>query len=844
MPGEISSPHDRHGNRSVHTLARLMQEVEAAPDPKRAVSMICAGVTELWPVSSCWIALPQREPPGLIAPACLRSLGCEAEPMAFDEPPDACGDCSLVAHCGTGPRAVIPLGETKGRPGVALLCGDDPISPSTLEDASTILRWLTHAVAHRASSGSTKAPESSDSPEQRRELEEALDEARADHRESEALAKAARGIPGCENFEKAARHVFDCCRELLGADAGYVAMLSADGKNNEVLFLEPGGLLCTVDPNLPMPIRGLRSEVYASGEVMTENAFNKSAYREMLPEGHVDLRSVLFAPIQIDDDAVGVIGMANKPGGFTPDDQRVAGLFADLAALALRSALDREDLVRSETRLRHLYNAIGDMVFVSDPDGRIRDVNSAVLDQLGYALDELKSLRMADLAAPRYAEAALDRPDEISVRGDHSFESCLVTRDGKEIPVHCRVRVFSLEGETYSLGIARDISEHKRAIDDLRQAQKMEAVGRLASGVAHDFNNLLSAILVCTDMLLGELPDDGWVHEEVTVIRKAATSASDLTRKLLVFGSKQILRAERFGLGRLVAESIPMLRRAIPENIILEHKRAPVSLPIRADRNQIEQVLVNLVLNARDAMPEGGTLVIQTLPAQVEDPSANTAQNPPPGSCAILRVSDDGVGMDAETQKRIFDPFFTTKPRGQGTGLGLSSVFGIVRTHQGSVTVDSQPGKGSRFTVVLPLCGHTVGRQPTAKEAVAPRGSGERVLLVEDNDMVRKVAYLLLNRLGYQVHQAADGAEALVLLEGLDVKPDLVITDLIMPNMSGSELVSKIHVRHPEMKVMFMTGHGEEHSGSLAEEHRGIEIVRKPFNRAEFASRVHRVLHD
>jgi signal transduction histidine kinase len=377
------------------------------------------------------------------------------------------------------------------------------------------------------------------------------------------------------------------------------------------------------------------------------------------------------------------------------------------------------------------------------------------------------------------------------------------------LPVEVNSRLIYEGGRAVGIqGIARDISQRKQLEEELRQSQKMEAIGRLAGAVAHDFNNMLTAILGYSQLLLLRLePNSPW-RKEVTEIEKAGRSAAALTSQLLAFGRKQGFRPQRVNLNTVVSTIENMLSRLIGDDVELKVTLDPALEAIKADPNQLEQVLMNLAVNSRDAMPQGGVLRIETSNTYIDAHYALHHRNVLPGPYVLLTVSDTGIGMDHETQLRIFEPFFTTKEEGKGTGLGLATVYGIVKQCEGLIEVQSQPGAGATFRIYFPRI-HETPSLSEGEAVYSAAGGHETVLLAEDNDAVRSLARQLLEMNGYRVLEARNPAEALILCRSYEGVISAIITDVSMPQMHGPELVRQVLLSRPDLSVVYMSGNSD-----------------------------------
>jgi two-component system cell cycle sensor histidine kinase/response regulator CckA len=400
---------------------------------------------------------------------------------------------------------------------------------------------------------------------------------------------------------------------------------------------------------------------------------------------------------------------------------------------------------------------------------------------------------------------------------------------------------FRRMNEELEKRVAERTAELERSEEQLRHAQKMEAVGRLAGGIAHDFNNLLSVILSYGEMMSAELPKDDELHDDLSEIRRAAHRAADLTRQLLAFSRQQVLAPRVVDLNQVVTGMDKMVVRLIGEDVEVRTVAAPDLAPVMVDPGQIEQVLMNLVVNARDAMPDGGMLTIETRNVVLDEAYAEQHDGVKPGAHAMIAVTDTGVGMDKATLGRIFEPFFTTKGAGKGTGLGLSTAFGIVKQSGGHIWVYSEVGRGTTFKIYFPRATLDARHTTSTLPAASPRGH-ETVLLVEDEEQVRTLVRAILVRHGYSVLVADAGPSAMKLAESYAEPIHLLLTDLVMPKMNGRELAERLAPRRPEMKVLFMSGYTDDTVVRHGVLDSGVAFLQKPITPDALARKVRDVL--
>jgi PAS domain S-box-containing protein len=513
-----------------------------------------------------------------------------------------------------------------------------------------------------------------------------------------------------------------------------------------------------------------------------------------------------------------------------------------------------EALRASEARYRLLFNSSNDAIFVCGIDergmpARFVEVNDEACTRLGYTREELLRLSPLDIDAPSAHDTFTAMMERLQATGQAVWEGAHVTKDGRVIPVEISNHMFEWNGQPAALASVRDISERKQAERELRasqeqflQAQKMLAVGQLAGGVAHDFNNILSVIINYADFGLEDLPEGSPLHEHFSQIRAAGERAAKLTGQLLAFSRRQVFEPQAVDLNEIVRRMEPMLTRLIGEDLHLTTVYGPDVLPVTADPSQLEQVVMNLVVNARDAMPSGGTLVIETANVTLDAAYASAHPGSRPGPHAALSVSDNGHGMDEATRARVFEPFFTTKPHGKGTGLGLATVYGIVKQSGGSIYVYSEVGRGTTFRIYLPASAARSAAATVSGTASRRSGGTERILLVEDDEAVRSLAHRVLSTAGYRVVCAATGAEAIAAYRTAAEPFDLLVTDVVMPEMSGKQVADRLHEIHPGLKVLFVSGYAENaivHQGILDA---NIEFLGKPFTALDLTGKVREVL--
>jgi PAS domain S-box-containing protein len=574
-------------------------------------------------------------------------------------------------------------------------------------------------------------------------------------------------------------------------------------------------------------------------------------YRHLaLPHG---LRACWSTPIGSQDGSVlGTFAIYYRERR-TPDEEHLQLIAhaTHLAAIAMEWDRDKAELSAAESRYRTLVERLPAVTYVAElgASGPWHYVSPQIESMLGFSPAEW----LSDPTSWINRIHAEDRENVLAVeehfqekRDLFQAEYRLLARDGRVLWFRDEaVMLPTAEGQPFLMqGVMYDITERKRLEDQLRHSQKMEAVGLLAGGVAHDFNNLLMLIQAHNERLRAGLAPGAPAQKESLGIEHAVTRAASLTGRLLAFSRKQVLQPKVIDLNEVLSEVAKMLDRLIEKNIALRVAPAPQIWPVKADPAQVEQLIMNLAVNARDAMPQGGQLLIETRNAEISGAHPRLRDGVRPGRYMILVVSDTGIGMDSETQAHMFEPFFTTKEPGKGTGLGLAIVYGVVKQLGGWTHVDSKPGQGTTFEIYLPRAEET--KAPATVEKIldlasVPKGT-ETILLVEDEDGIRELATDFLQGRGYMVLTAMDGHEALRIAEGHEDLIHLLVTDIVMPNVGGKELSERLRQVRPQIKVLFMSGYPDHPALASADLGTQSTVLQKPFSLDMLAHKVRGLL--
>ena len=595
--------------------------------------------------------------------------------------------------------------------------------------------------------------------------------------------------------------------------------------------------------------RGLTEYLLRTGESLlaTPEVLDELVQRGEIERNGARSLDWLGVPLKAGTRTFGVLAVQTytKTRRYNDHDKEVLTFVSQQLASAIEHKKNEEALRRSEARYRSLVQSSVYGIFRSSLEGKFQDMNPALITMLGYqsaeevlALDPTKDVFVNPEDQARLMEEfrRIGRMDGIEVKWKR--------KDGRAITVRISGRAVSSADEPADVleAIAEDVTERRVLEDQFRQAQKMEAVGRLAGGIAHDFNNLLMVIGGYTEVLLTQLEPEHPLFAKTQAIQQASDRATTLTRQLLAFSRKQLLELKVVDVNTIVEDMERLLRPLIGETVELVTKLSPEVGRTRADAGQLEQVLMNLVVNSKDAMPNGGRIVVRTQNISLDDSYRPEQTFIRPGKYVMLSVSDNGAGMSKETQSRIFEPFFTTKEKGKGTGLGLSTVYGIVKQSGGYVMVQSEPGAGTTFNIYLPRVDEALEAQGLAPVTRTADGGAETILLVEDEESVRQLVRETLETKGYRVLEADNGQAGLEAAVAHSGTIDLVITDVVMPEMSGRELAKRLIEARPTIKVLYLSGYTEDAILSDGTVERGKAFLQKPFSLQSLSRKVREVL--
>jgi PAS domain S-box-containing protein len=655
------------------------------------------------------------------------------------------------------------------------------------------------------------------------------------------IAHAAANAAGLAELLK---EIHGVVAELMPARNFYVALVDAElGRLTFPYYVDE-----KVAPTAERPMRrGLTEYVLRTGrsQLVTPEVHRQlREAREVEPIGPPAI-DWIGVPLRPRDEVIGVLVAQSYAEGvrYGEAEKEILEFVSTQVAMAIERRHAEERLRQSETKYRLLFEDNPEPIWVFDSETlRFLAVNDAAIHRYGWTREEFLAMSILDIRPPADQEEIRKRTRHPLAGPELRTGHRHCRKDGTIFDVEVMVDSTEFEGRPARLAMVRDISERKRLEGQLQQAQRLEAVGRLAGGVAHDFNNLLTAMMGYSDLLMETLAPTDERRDDLEEIRKATRRAAALTHQLLAYSRQQVLQPRIIDLNTVVHNTLRLLHRLIGENIILEPRLESKLGSVLADPAQLEQVIVNLAVNARDAMPGGGRLVIATRNLTLS--AADLADRPlvAPGRYVQLTVEDSGTGMNEETAARLFEPFFTTKGPGKGTGLGLATVYGIVQQSGGIIEVKSTPGQGSTFTTLLPY----VDAPPEASHAtvppISPPTGSETILLVEDEPALRAIARRALERRGYRVLEASDGEMALALATAHPERIDLLLTDVVMPRLSGREIADALTVSRKDLKVLYMSGYTDDAIVQHGVLDPTLAFLQKPFTPDLLTQKVREVL--
>ena len=643
-------------------------------------------------------------------------------------------------------------------------------------------------------------------------------------------------------------------REVIGAMGASACLTDKSGR---VVHRFCSGRVKPVDTEDPCPTCELHSpvtDVLATGECRRGRIWPGGAVALRCTPGLGPLDSYLVAPVLTRNRTYGWIGLGNKLGdaGFSAEDERLLTTLAAQLAVGYENSrlfeelkqraedLEREvaERRRSAEKYRMVVEQASDGIIIADPNGNFVEVNPKMLEMLGYTRAEFLQLNLRDLVPKDDQSRDAVRLDLLRSGKVVRKERRFIRRDGSLIDTELGITAL----EEGIQAIVRDVSERNRLETQLRQSQKLEAVGRLAGGVAHDFNNLLTVIVGHSDLAISALDPRDRLRRDIEDIRDAGVRAAMLTHQLLAFSRKQLIQPKILNLNTAIANLTKMLGRLISSNIEIVTRIDAEAWSAKVDAGQLDQVILNLALNARDAMPLGGKLMIETANRRFEGEQISGQGQIPPGNYVMLAVSDTGCGMDAETRSHLFEPFFTTKAQGKGTGLGLSTVYGIVRQSAGHIAVYSEPGHGTSVKVYLPRAAESADSAAQAEDTAPLPVGTETILIAEDEDRVRSLAAAVLAQQGYSVIEACDGQEALAKAREYPGEIHLLLTDVVMPKISGTGLADELRRDRPGIQVLLSSGYTGDTVMQQGMLDAATPFLQKPFTMRTLAIKVREVL--
>jgi PAS domain S-box-containing protein len=687
--------------------------------------------------------------------------------------------------------------------------------------------------------------------DQQKQLENAIHQTHLEvlmrNEELTLLNRFASVISRAFNYQKLLSEACPELLNLLGFDSFCVYLNHPEEKQAKLAIVRGSGSRLVRKYASVVPYgQGLAGKVCESGEPIIFSRFDEVSDLAPHPKlKSLPLKIMISLPLRARDQVVAVMNLSSKKQReITEQDRRILDAVSNMLGVAIHNALLYEKTRKSEQEYIHLYEHAPDMYHSLDEIGRIINCNRTEARALGYSKQRLIGWQWQDLFLNEYRDAITDKLSRLSLKQIRSFslEAVLKRKNGESLEVSIRA-VGQYAGERYTgtRVVMRDITAQKQLERQLIQAQKMESLGTLAGGVAHDFNNLLTGMIGYAALIRKLATPADPIYRYAETIEKSGQRAADLTRQLLVFARSRPLEITQIDLNEVVRETLLLMKHSLGKQISLVVNLALSPCYIEADPIQMEQVLINLCINARDAMPNGGQLTINTYHALSNQAHSPSWKIDPPTPCVVLSVCDTGLGIDEKTRARIFDPFFTTKEPGKGTGLGLAMVYGIVSQHRGHITVESEPGIGATFNVYLPALLTKNPQQQASQELALDRFRG-RILIVDDEPVIRLLLQDALKEFGVTTYIAGNGQEAVQFYRTHGTPIDLVLLDMVMPEMGGRETFWQLRAIDPNVRILLMSGYSSDDTVEMLLKAGAKGFLRKPCNASELLSAVKKAL--
>lgn len=632
--------------------------------------------------------------------------------------------------------------------------------------------------------------------------------------------------------------IIDKASQLISAEVAAIALFNEAGKFKKIIAR---GASFGTERKPPEGKGVLEFTRLALTPVRINNVAGHHAFSGSFPEGHPEIKSLLSHPILSGAGRpVGILYFANKPEGFTEEDEMLLKAIAADAAIALNKAESLMQLLQ----FKQVIDSAFDVIVITDALGYITYANPAFESVTGHAVSEVVGKRTSILNSGFHDEGFYKKLWE-TIKAGNVWRGEFINRRKNGEVYHASAVIFPIqteEGMNYA-SIQRDITQEKRLYEQLLRAQKMEAIGTLAGGIAHDFNNLLTAILGYSEIMLSSSKEGDPFYKPASVIYNAAEKGADLAKKILLVTRKEKLETKPVDINAVVENCLELLQRSIPKNVeIMTNLSNPLPL-IKADPSQLQQVIMNLAVNARDAMPEGGVLTLETAVVGTENGAANALPSEKNGFVK-LSISDTGIGMDKDTQRKIFDPFFTTKETGKGTGLGLYIVHSVINNHGGYINLYSEPGKGTRFNIYLPITDAREDRASEESNGIEYLRGDSTILVIDDSADIRDLTRDMLEPLGYKVLSAESGNDGITIFRQMRDSISLVILDMIMPRMGGIEVFQALRTIDPEVKIILCSGYSYNGFAGIDTllKNGAKAFLQKPFTRQAIARAIKNVL--